>query len=62
MQKQNLNNPKLTESDIVNYVILHGKYINGEYIVSWNGKAYAANDTRSLVVKICKMEGITVTK
>lgn len=50
----------LTEDDIINAVSKYGKYIGGEYYMVWKCGAYAAKDTRALVVKICELEGIPV--
>lgn len=57
---------KLTEEDVIAHVCEHGEYrdlpTKSVYSVSWKGKAYRAEDTRDLVVAICKDEGIRVRK
>ena len=46
----------ITESDVINYVVKHAKYMSIGYVVDWNGKSYQSNDTRDLVIQICKDE------
>jgi hypothetical protein len=53
-----------TEKEVVNHVIKYATYVPGTdpeiYTVAWNGDLYSAKDTRKLVLKICKAEGISV--
>ncbi len=52
----------LSENDIVDYVCKNAKYLGGTepYYISWKCGAFQADDTRKLVLKICKEEGIMV--
>jgi hypothetical protein len=54
---------KPTEDAIIKWVTKYGRCISprtGKYGVSYNGKAYLSEDTRALVVMICKDNGIEV--
>jgi len=62
-QPRELTPKKPTEDTIIEWVIKYGRCISprtGKYGVSYGGKAYLSEDTRDLVVMICKDNGIEV--
>jgi hypothetical protein len=52
-----------TEDQIIEHVQKHGRYHTLPrpfYAVQWDAKMYHAQDTRDLVIQICKAEGLKV--
>jgi hypothetical protein len=50
-----------TENEVIKHVQKHGVYFaqtHPHYVVSWKGVTYSSDDTRDLVVTICKIERV----